>query len=154
MLRSGFLLAGLLLAPTLFADDELPAISEEGLHLVEDSQWAVVYVDPEADFAEFDTVMLTKTKQTEKQKYTKIHETDTKALKTIQIRRHTATHITSLKPQQLSENQTKHTFPHQATQENDRKWMEDDNGKGDGEDKKTRRNRRKEEREKADKGAK
>jgi hypothetical protein len=54
------ILAGLSPLAT-FANDEPPKITEEGLVLVEDSEWGLVYVLPDADFAVYDQVMMTET---------------------------------------------------------------------------------------------
>jgi len=39
-------------------DDELPDITEDGLHRVQDSRMAIVYADPEADLSGYDKVQL------------------------------------------------------------------------------------------------
>ncbi|MEE4175328.1 MAG: DUF3313 family protein [Xanthomonadales bacterium] len=45
----------------LSASDEPPRVTEEGLVLVKDSRFALVYVDPEADLTGYDSVVATKT---------------------------------------------------------------------------------------------
>jgi hypothetical protein len=53
------LLAGLFVTGAVAAaQPELPAVTEEGLHLVPDSKLAIVYADPEAELAPYDKVML------------------------------------------------------------------------------------------------
>jgi hypothetical protein len=42
----------------LAAKDDLPAVTEDGLHRVEDSKMAIVYADPQADLSIYDSVML------------------------------------------------------------------------------------------------
>ena len=54
------LLAGTF-AVTGTASEDPPKITEEGLVLVEDSEWGLVYVLPEADLSGYDKVMMTET---------------------------------------------------------------------------------------------
>ena len=58
-----FTLGALLLGATfaLNASQEPPKVTEEGLVLVKDSRFALVYVDPEADLGGYDSVMATDT---------------------------------------------------------------------------------------------
>jgi hypothetical protein len=60
---SRFILAALLLGATFTASasQEPPRVTEEGLVLVKDSRFALVYVDPEADLSGYDSVMATET---------------------------------------------------------------------------------------------
>ncbi len=54
------LIAGVFAAAAT-ASEEPPQVTEEGLVLVEDSEWGLVYVLPEADLSGYDKVMMTET---------------------------------------------------------------------------------------------
>ena len=49
---------GVLASFSTQADQELPAVTEEGLHLIKDSKLAVVYAKPEVDLSVYSRVML------------------------------------------------------------------------------------------------
>ena len=67
MTRPTFLFRGVLivlflsLPLGLAASEEPPTVTEEGLVLVKDSDFALVYSDPDADFSGYDSVMATET---------------------------------------------------------------------------------------------
>jgi len=52
------MLVGLLASFSAIAEQELPAVTEEGLHLVQDSNLAVVYAKPDVDLSVYKRVLL------------------------------------------------------------------------------------------------
>ena len=53
-----FALGLLVSAPLLAKKQELPEITEDGLHLVPDSRMAIVYAEPGADLAQYQRIQL------------------------------------------------------------------------------------------------
>ena len=52
------LITGFVLAGALIAEDKLPEVSHDGLHLVPGSEVAAAWVKPEADFSGYDKIMI------------------------------------------------------------------------------------------------
>ena len=108
-LLTGLLLA-VLLSPAVADKQELPPINEDGLHLLEESNAAIVYVDPAASLTPYNKVMLLdsyvafKKNWARDQRRTSIDRRGPTAREIEEIKQNLATEFRKVFVEQLTEN--------------------------------------------------